>query len=126
MRVGHQREKRPAIMSNSLANRARELVVRPVAGPSSRIGCKVGRDDASGKVRIRLDLPGALRARYDGHPRSGPIVMGMAVQAATQSRRAISPAPQPLRRAFKSAASERARFRPDERTPPDGQGDGNN
>src|ERR1019366_10403827 len=125
MRVGHHGEKRPAVMSNSLANGTCELVVPPIAGPGFCIRRKVGRDDAAGKVRVRQNLPCALRARYDGMSRSGPIVMGMAVQTATQSRRDISPAFHPLRRAFKSTASERARFRPEKRTPPDGQSDAN-
>src|SRR5208282_5440153 len=125
MRVGHYGKKRPAVVSNALANRAGELIVRPVASPSFEIRRKVGRDDAPWEIVVRQNLSCTFRARYDGCPRSRPIMRGMAIHAAAQSRSDISPSRQALRRTFKSAACERTRFRPDERTPPDGQSDGN-
>src|ERR1035441_9438925 len=106
MGVGHHGKKRPAVVSNALANRAGQLVVRPFAGPRFRIGSQVGRNDAPGKIGFRLNLPGALCARDEGRTRSRPIMTGMAVQAATQSHSDVSPALQALRWAVKSAACE--------------------
>ena len=122
--IGHERKERAAVVPHTLANGARKLIVGPGAGA----GLGVRSDVRSGNLSREALEHGHVLARAERSGRDRrvvlrPVVLRVTIDAVEDVADEILAAREALRSAIELARGERARLRPYEGPPADGDGD---